>query len=90
MGERRSNITGGAREDMHVSGDIRYTCGNDMVTAVDCLHIGQPGEISRGCGSDTRGVLSGGSWIICRLPCHPHLASHGNLTSCRAPAPNEW
>jgi hypothetical protein len=26
---------------MHVSGDIRYTCGNDMVTAVDCLHIGQ-------------------------------------------------
>jgi hypothetical protein len=41
MGERRSNITGGAREAMHVSGDIRYTCGNDMVTAVDCLHIGQ-------------------------------------------------
>jgi hypothetical protein len=37
-----------------VSADVRDagigTCGNDILTALDCMHIGQPGGISRGCG----------------------------------------
>jgi hypothetical protein len=36
-----------------VSADVRYacldTCGNNTLTALDRMHIGQPGGILRGC-----------------------------------------